>query len=119
MDINDTGIGMTEETAGRIFRPFERADNVEQVKGFELGLSITKGLVALLDGTIDVTSTPEKGTVFQVSIPLALTEETALSYFLTRDPANSLCLPHCVIIIDDDASRSDPMNILKYPISVS
>lgn len=102
MDISDTGIGMTEETVGRIFRPFERADNVENVEGFGLGLSITKGLVALLGGTIDVTSTPGKGTVFHVTIPLALTEETALCDFSARNPADCLCLPHRVIIIDDD-----------------
>ncbi len=102
MDISDTGIGMTEETVGRIFRPFERADNVEHVEGFGLGLSITKGLVALLGGTIDVTSTPGKGTVFHVTVPLALTEGTVLSDLPARDPAGSLCLPRRVVIIDDD-----------------
>ncbi len=48
----------------RIFRPFERADNVEHVEGFGLGLSITKGLVSMLGGTIDVVSNVGKGTTF-------------------------------------------------------
>ena len=39
MDISDTGIGMSEETVDRIFRPFERADNVVHIEGFGLGLS--------------------------------------------------------------------------------
>ena len=53
MDISDTGIGMSEETVDRIFRPFERADNVEHIEGFGLGLSITKGLITMLGGTRD------------------------------------------------------------------
>lgn len=73
MDISDTGIGMSEETLDRIFRPFERADNVEHVEGFGLGLSITKGLVSMLGGTIDVVSNVGKGTTFHVTVPLELT----------------------------------------------
>lgn len=56
LEIKDTGIGMSEDALSRIFRPFERLGSVRNTEGFGLGLPITKGLVNLLGGTIDVTS---------------------------------------------------------------
>lgn len=102
MDINDTGIGMDEETIGRIFRPFERADNVEHVEGFGLGLSITKGLVTMLGGTIDVISNVGKGTTFHITIPLELTGNIESANIPEVKPVGVLRLPHNVIVIDDD-----------------
>lgn len=107
MDINDTGIGMSEETVKRIFKPFERADNVEHVEGFGLGLSITKGLVAMLGGTIDVMSTVGKGTTFHITIPLELTNNMEFTDTLETKPASVLRLPHNVIVIDDDPLQYD------------
>ena len=107
MDINDTGIGMSEETVKRIFKPFERADNVDHVEGFGLGLSITKGLVAMLGGTIDVMSTVGKGTTFHITIPLELTNNMESTDTLETKPASVLRLPHNVIVIDDDPLQCD------------
>ena len=56
IEIRDTGIGMTEETISRIFEPFERAAQAINSEGFGLGLSITKGLIGILDGDISVES---------------------------------------------------------------
>lgn len=78
MIVRDTGIGMSENTIKRIFRPFERADNLENIEGFGLGLTITKGLVALLGGTISVSSKEGVGTEFQVTLPLELTDGLSL-----------------------------------------
>ena len=79
MNFSDTGWGMSEETMERIFQPFERADNTGDVKGFVLGLSITKGLVSLLGGTIEVDSNVGTGTVFHVNLPLSLADESEVS----------------------------------------
>ncbi len=102
MDISDTGIGMSEETVERIFKPFERADNVEHVEGFGLGLSITKGLVTMLGGTIDVISNVGKGTTFHIVVPLEPTENMEQTDITETKPASILRLPHNVIVIDDD-----------------
>ena len=75
MRIRDTGIGMSEETLSRIFEPFERAAQEVNSEGFGLGLSITKGLVNLLNGEIFVESTVSKGSVFSVVLPLTETCE--------------------------------------------
>lgn len=107
MDISDTGIGMSEETVDRIFRPFERADNVEHVEGFGLGLSITKGLVMMLGGTIDVISNIGKGTTFHITIPLELTGNIESANIPEVKHVGVLRLPHNVIVIDDDPFQRD------------
>lgn len=56
MTVSDTGVGMTEDTLERIFLPFQRTIDNTNADGFGLGLSITKGLVSLLGGTIEVAS---------------------------------------------------------------
>lgn len=102
MDFSDTGCGMSEETMERIFLPFERADDTGDVKGFGLGLSITKGLVSLLGGTIEVRSDIGKGTVFHVCIPLLSADESEVSEDRGMQCSGSLRLPRNVIVIDDD-----------------
>ena len=67
VEVGDTGIGMDEETLERVFRPFERAAQEINSEGFGLGLFITKALVKVLDGSIEVESRPGKGTTFCLS----------------------------------------------------
>ena len=99
VSIEDTGIGMDEETAGRIFRPFERAAPEMDPDGFGLGLSITKGLVALLGGEIYVSSRIGEGSVFKVSVPLP--ESTEQAGQETCPVSGSLRLPRRVLVVDD------------------
>ena len=100
LTVEDTGIGMSEETATRIFNPFERSAPDTNSEGFGLGLSITKGLVGLLGGAITVASEVGKGSTFRVSLPLPLTDEAMESEVQVHN--TSLQLPQRVIAIDDD-----------------
>lgn len=75
IEIKDTGIGMDEETLKRIFAPFERAAQNVNSEGFGLGLFLTKGLVKVLDGTMEVESNPGEGSVFRLEFPLPETDE--------------------------------------------
>lgn len=105
LEVKDTGIGMSEDALSRIFRPFERLGSVRNADGFGLGLPITKGLVNLLGGTIDVTSGINRGSTFRVTFPLKTTDETVESESLTiPHPAH---LPQNVLVIDDDAMLLD------------
>lgn len=66
--IRDNGIGMSEEFLTHIFDPFTRNQNVAHVEGTGLGLSVTKGLINLMDGTITVESNINKGSTFRVEL---------------------------------------------------
>jgi CheY-like chemotaxis protein len=73
-EVEDTGIGMTEEQAQRIFHPFEQVADVERRRGGAgLGLAISQQLVRLMGGNIHVMSEPGKGSVFgfELDVPIA------------------------------------------------
>ena len=100
LEIRDTGIGMDENTLSRIFRPFERLASEMNADGFGLGLPITKGLVNLMGGTIDVESETGCGSTFRVSLPLPLSGER-IEHETSALPA-TLSLPQSVLVIDND-----------------
>ena len=77
--VRDEGIGMTEEEISRLFRPFEQADSSTTRKygGTGLGLSISMNLASLMGGTIQVVSTPWRGSTFTLQLPL---KETTLPH---------------------------------------
>lgn len=72
--VKDTGIGMSEEYAKTIFEPFtrERTAQVNEIQGTGLGMSITKNIIDLMGGSIDVITAPGKGTEFIIRITLRL-----------------------------------------------
>ena len=74
--ISDTGIGMSEDFVKRMFEPFERAKDttISGVEGTGLGMSITKQLIEIVGGNIDVKSELNVGSEFTVTIPLKHTE---------------------------------------------
>ena len=73
IEIEDTGIGMTEEVKLRIFEPFFSTKNVGEGTG--LGLSIVFGIIEKHQGAIEVRSAPDKGTTFIITIPKNLQPE--------------------------------------------
>jgi len=69
--VSDTGQGMTKEQVGKLFNEYTRfySDYNRGLTGTGLGMSITKHLVNMMNGTISVESEPDKGSVFTVRIP--------------------------------------------------
>ena len=61
-------MGMSEEFLARLFEPFTRSHSAERIEGTGLGLSVTKGLVDLMGGTIHVQSREGQGSVFTVEL---------------------------------------------------
>ena len=70
--VKDSGIGMSPEFAKKIFEPFERerTSTVSKIQGTGLGMAITKNIVDMMGGTIEVQTAPEKGSEFIVRVPL-------------------------------------------------
>jgi two-component system, cell cycle sensor histidine kinase PleC len=73
--VTDTGIGIPPESLGRIGAPFEQIDSRHnrQHAGTGLGLALTRSLVELHGGELQISSTPGEGTSVRVSLPLAAT----------------------------------------------
>jgi signal transduction histidine kinase len=68
--VADTGVGMSPRTLKRLFEPFHQADTsaTRRFGGTGLGLAISKRLARLLEGDIQVQSTPGKGSTFTLTI---------------------------------------------------
>ncbi len=82
LTVEDTGIGIPEESQGRVFERFYRVDKSRsrEVGGTGLGLSITKSAVLLHRGTIDLKSRVGEGSTFTVTIPLSYIPDTAAGH---------------------------------------
>lgn len=70
LTIRDEGIGVPAEAQDKVFTPFYRAENAENIAGTGLGLAIVRRAVDAIGGTITFTSRPKEGTTFTVRIPL-------------------------------------------------
>ena len=70
LSVSDTGCGMTPEEQQTVFNAFTRLPGAQGKEGVGLGLTITREIVTLLGGRIDVASTKGKGTTFRVCLPV-------------------------------------------------
>lgn len=100
--VEDTGCGMSEDEQKKIFTEFTRLPGAQGQEGFGLGLSITKKLVELQNGQINVESTPGSGSRFNVSIPLpSYIHDNPLE--VKNDDNNTPLSGIRILIIDDDS----------------
>ena len=70
LSVSDTGCGMTPEELQSVFNAFTRLPGAQGKEGVGLGLTITREIVTLLGGRINVVSTKGKGTTFRVCLPV-------------------------------------------------
>ena len=70
LSVKDTGCGMTPEELQTVFNAFTRLPGAQGKEGVGLGLTITREIVTLLGGRINVVSTKGKGTTFRVCLPV-------------------------------------------------
>ncbi len=101
LSVEDTGIGIAEEQLGRIFEAFTQADGSTSRRygGSGLGLSISRRLVALMGGEMRVTSRPQAGSRFSLTLPLPLDRRPPAP----AAPALSQFEGTRVLIVDDSA----------------
>lgn len=101
--VKDSGIGMTQEFADKVFTPFERerTSTVSGIQGTGLGMAITKSIVDLMDGRIEVKTAPEQGTEFIIHVNFRL-QETQKQYTPIAELTGVKAL-----VVDDDFDACD------------
>jgi signal transduction histidine kinase/DNA-binding response OmpR family regulator len=116
-EVTDTGIGMTDEQLGRLFRAFTQADasTTRKYGGSGLGLAITRYFCRMMGGEITVTSQLGKGSTFRIRLPAIVqgAKSTALdTTFVPKDRRLPQPLPGAskVLVIDDDPTVHDLMS---------
>ncbi|MBQ7723127.1 MAG: response regulator, partial [Selenomonadaceae bacterium] len=73
--VKDTGMGMTPEFAAKVFAAYERDRSVSNIQGTGLGMAITKSIVELMGGTIDVETELGRGTEFIVRVDFPIVDD--------------------------------------------
>ncbi|MBQ4404737.1 MAG: response regulator [Selenomonadaceae bacterium] len=109
--IRDTGIGMSKEYLPRIFEPFSQEDDTTTSKygGSGLGMAITKNIIQMMNGTIEVDSEKGVGTTFTVNVPL---KDSARSE--SDDSREMRPQDFSVLIIDDEPlAREHAKSVLE------
>ena len=92
VEVQDTGLGITQEQGIKLFKPFTQADSSTSRKhgGTGLGLSICKRLVERMDGMISFESVIGQGTKFYFEVPLDVVEEKTLTEVHKKDAQGSI-----------------------------
>jgi len=101
LSVRDTGHGIEPDIITRIFDPYFTTKQVGEGSG--MGLAVAHGIVKNLEGTIRVSSTPQKGTTFTVFFPL-LERETIDQPTAFEPPATSA---ERILFVDDDKTLAD------------
>ena len=125
--ISDSGIGIKHEQLNYIFESFSQAssDTTRKYGGTGLGLAITKKLVEIQGGNIYVTSQPNAGTTFSITIPYQVADEKQVqdTHHHTDaiiDPSHAFSGKKVLIVEDNEVNqRVLQLNLQKFNIDVS
>ena len=109
--ITDTGIGMDPEFLAHLFDAFSREQDsrIDKTEGTGLGMAITKSIVELMGGNIEVASAPGRGTTFHITLPLKIADV----------PLADETFPDLhILVVDDDAILCEQTMELLHQIGI-
>ncbi len=112
--VRDTGIGMSEEFVSHIFEPFERERNstTSGIQGTGLGMAITRNIVEMMNGSIQVKSRQGAGTEFTVDLTFRLCSDE-------KQPTTIPELSGCrALVVDDDFNTCDSVSCMLQQIGL-
>ena len=112
--IKDNGIGMSEEFAKKIFEPFERerTSTVSRIQGTGLGMAITKNIVDMMGGTIEVQTAQGKGSEFIICLPLRAQDEHRPVEKITELEGLK------ALVVDDDFNTCDSVTKMLVKVGM-
>lgn len=126
IEVRDTGIGIRKEDQEKLFESFQRLDEEKNrnIEGTGLGMNITKQLIAMMDGTLEVESVYGEGSVFRVLLPQKVVSfepmgnfEKCYEEFVKQKTSYCplFCAPKAKILIVDDneVNLKVAQNLLK------
>lgn len=117
IQVKDTGIGIKQEDFGKLFESFQRLEEKRNrtIQGTGLGLNLTKRLIEMMGGTLDVESVYGEGSTFTARIPQEVRSNEQMGDFMERYqrrmvPAgqrkDSLTAPKARILVVDDVEMN-------------
>ena len=112
--VKDSGIGMSQEFVQKIFSPFERerTSTVSRTQGTGLGMAITKNIVDMMGGTIEVRTEQGKGTEFIVRLPLRIqSEQRSIEKIADLEDLKAL-------VVDDDFNTCDSVTKMLVKVGM-
>lgn len=101
IQISDTGIGIAKESLNAIFETYTNVNSTNE-NSVGLGLSISKGLVELMKGSISVESELGKGSVFSIAIPLQISKKNTEKRLSARTATSAISRTLKVLVVDDN-----------------
>ena len=126
LSVSDTGCGMTPEELQSVFNAFTRLPGAQGKEGVGLGLTITREIVTLLGGRINVASTKGKGTTFRVCLPVKVVTNQGIhsggalvssappkgtsQHLNTSTSQHPITTALSVVIVDDDRLQGQLLN---------
>lgn len=113
--ISDTGIGMSKKFLERIFEPFSR-EHTEVDSGYEgtgLGMSIVKQLIEKMNGTINVLSKENEGSVFTITLPFDIARKEDIRSDEPDSRKNDISGVHILLVEDNDLNIEIAETFLK------
>lgn len=117
--VADSGIGMSKEFASKVFEAFEREKNstVDKIQGTGLGMAITKSIIDLMGGTIDVVTAPGRGTEFIIKLKFEKAEATDslvdISSEIISDDEGSIDFSNMRLLLAEDMEINRELAVMQ------
>ena len=120
--VNDTGIGMCTETLANVFKRFTQADASisRRFGGSGLGLSIAKGLVDIMGGSVSATSEPNVGTCFTIALPIKTAQSSSVIEQVEASQENVKAMANDlkILLVEDHLVNQKVFQMMMEPLGI-
>lgn len=115
-EVSDTGIGMSEEFISRIFDKFSQEQNASNRKyeGTGLGMAISKDLIVLMNGQLQVDSVKDKGTTFSFELTFGISPTENLKVLGQQVKKNTFLGKKALLVEDNEMNRFIAIQSLEF-----